>query len=679
MNIKAIFSDETSEYVEPAEPNKGVWVRIRLRTARDDAKKVCLCSGSYSQEMAKLYSDIFFDYYQTRIKLGDDIFRYYFCLESEEDTLYYTKTGVYEEPVTEGRFILIPGFKTPDWAKGAIIYQIYIDRFRRGNSGNDVIDNEYIYIGRQVRHVANWEEYPKDFDVGQFYGGDLQGVWDKLDYLKDLGVEVIYFNPIFVSPSNHKYDTQDYEHIDPHLTNIVSDGGRVLEGDETSNERAQRYIRRTTDIENLKASDRFFAEFVQYAHKKGIKIIIDGVFNHCGSFNKWLDKEGLYKSARSMADYRTGAYQSGAYQNVNSPYREFFSFDGDSNKYEGWWGYDTLPKLNYENSEALVSTMLGIAKKWLSPPYNVDGWRLDVAADLGNSQDFNHYFWRRFREAVKSVNKDAVIIAEHYGDPSSWLDGRQWDSVMNYDGFMEPVSWFLTGMQKHSDASDFGLLGHGPAFFSMLKKAMALPMPSYMTGMNQLSNHDHSRFLTRTNGKVGRVQTLGSRAAQEGIRYSVFRQGVIMQLTMQGAPALYYGDEVGVCGFTDPDNRRTYPWGRENLELLEFYRYVNQIHKKHPALRHGSLIPVLEEMGCIAYGRVYKETKMLVILHTGEEAVEKEIPVWLLGIDDSFRMQRLMYTYEDTYNAGAVTVPVKEGHIRILLRAKAGLIYIAKK
>ena len=181
-----------------------------------------------------------------------------------------------------------------------------------------------------------------------------------------------------------------------------------------------------------------------------MKIILDGVFNHCGSFNKWMDRERIYEDQEG--------YEPGAFVSPDSPFRSYFRFFRENAEdwpynvhYDGWWGHDTLPKLNYEESVKLENYILYIGRKWVSPPYNVDGWRLDVAADLGRSNDYNHEFWKKFRIAVKDANPNAIILAEHYGDPGSWLQGDEWDTVMNYDAFMEPFTWFLTGMEKHSD------------------------------------------------------------------------------------------------------------------------------------------------------------------------------------------------------------------------------------
>ncbi len=671
---EAIFSDETNGYVNPSEPGAYDNISICIRVAKDDVDRVEILHGkNYSETtlLRKYHSDYYFDYYKIFTDISNVVFRYVFRISKGKETVYYDRVGVSDGIRVFQGFEIIPDFKTPDWAKGAIMYQIFVDRFCRGDSSNDVLDDEYIYLGVPCTRTTDWYEYPSNFDVGYFYGGDLQGVMDKLDYLKSLGVEAIYFNPIFVSPSNHKYDAQDYEHIDPHYAKIVNDGGELVDPEAEDNLKATKYIIRTTDKENLEASDRFFANFVEIAHQKGIKIILDGVFNHCGSFHKWLDKESIYKNAKG--------YPKGAFHGVDSPYRSYFRFHEDTDSYDGWWGHSTLPKLFYENSDKLVNEILAIARKWISPPYNVDGWRLDVAADLGHSEEFNHRFWTKFRKEVKKINPDVIILAEHYGDPYMWLNGKQWDTVMNYDAFMEPVSFFLTGMEKHSEAFYAEKRGDGKLFWHTLLYAKArMPMPAYMCSMNELSNHDHSRFLTRTNMKVGRLHTVGSKAANEGVDVSVFRQAVIMQMTLQGAPTIYYGDEVGVCGWTDPDNRRSFPWGREDWNILEFHKYAINLHKRHKSLRYGSLIPILGEKDLIAYIRAVKDEQILVVIYTGSEEIEVDIPVWLMGLKNKDSLVRVMLTDETSYNVGEYAIEVKGISAKLKLKKNTAAMYLAK-
>lgn len=661
MNKNALFCDGTSDYVIPAEPGIHEKVRLRFRTARDDAQEVCLISGGETLQMQKMSSGEVFDYYETEVQLTDTMFVYYFRIKSESEELCYHRCGVSEHPVEYYNFRIMPGFSTPAWAKGAVMYQIFVDRFCNGDPSNDVEDGEYVYIGEPVCKVKDWNEFPAAMDIRRFHGGDLQGVLDKLDYLEELGVEVIYFNPLFVSPSNHKYDIQDYDYIDPHYGVIIEDGGEVLPEGEKDNTRATKYQKRTGDIRNLEASNRLFAKLVEEMHTRGMRVILDGVFNHCGSFNKWMDRERIYEPQPE--------YEKGAYVSAQSPYRDFFHFFDEreeawpyNKNYDGWWGHDTLPKLNYEDSPTLEEYILNIGKKWVSPPYNADGWRLDVAADLGYSNEYNHIFWENFRKAVKSANPQALILAEHYGDPGEWLQGDEWDSVMNYDAFMEPLTWFLTGMEKHSDERRTDLWGNADNFVNTMNHFMASMLtPSLQVAMNELSNHDHSRFLTRTNHIVGRVAQLGSKAAEEGINLAVMREAVAVQMTWVGAPTVYYGDEAGVCGFTDPDSRRTYPWGQENRELVEFHKEMIRIHKREKPLRTGSLKMLSWSSNVLVYARFQEGEQIIVVLNNSKELKEVTIPVWQAEVPMKGKMERLMYSWEKSYTTERDIYLVEDG------------------
>ncbi len=672
MNTKAIYSDETENYISPMEAKPGDDVTIRLRLEAGAKASAFLLTNEKRYAMAFEKTQGPFSYFKTKITLTDETFSYCFLIEGESGNIYLDKYGTTDQKRDEYAFHIFPGFETPDWAKGAVMYQILVDRFANGDPSNDVLDREYFYIKTMSHQVSDWNQVPNaDFGVAEFYGGDLEGVRQKLSYLKGLGVEVIYFNPLFVSPSNHKYDIADYDSIDPHYGKIVLDEGDFLLENEKSNENASRYRCRVTAKANLEASNQFFADFVAEAHAKGIRVILDGVFNHCGSFNKWLNRERLYRKEEG--------YEAGAYEDEASPYADYFSFSNKNGwpnnyTYEGWWGHDTLPKLNYEGSEKLYQYILDIGKKWVSPPYNADGWRLDVAADLGHSWDFNHQFWRDFRKAVKEANPDAIILAEHYGDPSSWLQGDAWDTVMNYDAFMEPVSYFITGMEKHSDAYEPEAKGDAKRFEEAMRHYMTkFSGPSLQTSMNQLSNHDHSRFLTRTNHMAGRAAVLGTDAAQKDIDVAAYKLAVLMQMTWPGAPTLYYGDEAGVCGFTDPDNRRTYPWGKEDKDLLDFHREAISLHKYSKALRRGSLIFIKGMKDFICYGRFCHEESYIVAINTGNKTVETELPVYLAEVTDG-KMQQAFITNEKGYSTYPVKYQVKDGMVRVSLEGESGVV-----
>lgn len=660
----ALFSDGTKDYRIPPEPKENEKVTIRFRTKRDNVDMVWLCTPEHKYRMEKTESENGFDYYAVEIQLGRENFSYYFKVVTGVLECYYDRYGVNDTPREEYYFCIVPGFSTPDWCKGAVMYQILVDRFYNGDSSNDVLEGEYYYVSGPTRKIENWKRQPRGVSVNDFYGGDLEGVRQKLDYLQELGIEVLYFNPLFVSPSNHKYDCQDYDYIDPHIGKIVVDEGNLLPEGSRNNSEAERYITRVTRKENLEATNRFFAEFVREVHARGMKVILDGVFNHCGSFHKWMDREKIY---RGQAGYEPGAYLTG-----ESPYVDYFRFYEnawpDNGKYEGWWDFETLPKLNYTDSQKLKEYILKIGQKWVSEPYCADGWRLDVAADLGHSPEENHQFWRDFRKAVKEANPNAVILAEHYGDPKSWLDGTQWDTIMNYDAFMEPITWFLTGMEKHSDDYKGENIGNIGNFEGTMRHHMTrLMTPSLLCAMNELSNHDHSRFLTRTNHKAGRAEEFGPDAAGEDINKGIMKEAVVFQMTWPGAPTLYYGDEAGQVGFTDPDNRRTYPWGNEDEDLLEFHREMIRIHKQYQAFRTGSVKFLCGEYNVICYARFNRREQFIIVMNNDGVSRTIEVPAWTAGIPKECELEQLMFSYEDGFSTNPVIYEAERGRLTITL------------
>ena len=672
LNQQALFTDGGPNYRQPMEPETGDTVKIRFRTAKDNVEHVYFCTEEEKKEMTIASQNTLFDFYETEVVMGEDVLVYYFEVHAGGKVCFFNKMGAMKTLEPFFNYKITPGFSTPDWAKGAVIYQIYVDRFANGDPTNDVLDREYIYIGEPVSRVTDWEKYPAQMGVREFFGGDLQGVLDHLDYLEDLGVDVLYLNPIFVSPSNHKYDIQDYDYVDPHFTKIVVDEGEVLPEGALNNIQATKYISRVTDKRNLEASNAFFVKFVEEVHKRGMRVILDGVFNHCGSFNKWMDAERLYENQYG--------YEKGAYVDKNSPYHDYFTFYNEeewpyNEEYDGWWGHRTLPKLNYEKSPQLYEYILNIGRKWVSPPYNVDGWRLDVAADLGYNEETNHRFWRDFRAAVKEANPDAIILAEHYADPGEWLEGDQWDTVMNYNAFMEPVTWFFTGMEKHSDEHRSDLLGNTQAFLdSMMYHMSRFQYPSLLMSMNELSNHDHSRFLTRTNQTVGRTEFLGPEAADQGVNKGILRAAVMLQMTWPGAPTIYYGDEAGVTGWTDPDNRRTYPWGHEDRELIEYHRELIRLHKAHKALMTGSLLYLEGAYKVICYGRFDEQEKMVVLINGSFDETKVRVPVWEAGVTEKEDLLRLMMSTEGGFTMEQVVCPVRGGVLEITLPAISAML-----
>lgn len=674
LNYDAIFSDETENYRYPSVPVSGKKFTITLRVGKDNIDSAYICYGCCYVKMQKNHSTDFFDYYEGTFICDSEPMNYYFQIICDSRTYFYNKAGVVKDINSEYNFTILPDFSTPSWAKGAVMYQIYVDRFYNGDKSNDVVTNEYEYLGLKSKHIEDWDTPLENMDVCNFYGGDLQGVIDKMDYLSDLGIDAIYFNPIFVSPSNHKYDIQDYEHIDPHYGVIVTKTGNPLSNEDKDNKNATLYMARTTDPKNLEASDQLLAKLIGIAHSKGIKVILDGVFNHCGAFNKWLDREGFYEK---------NGYPVGAYASENSPYHNFFNWTGgewpNNEHYSSWWDHPNHPKLNYEHSDELYTYIMNIARKWVSPPYNADGWRLDVAADLGLSKEFNMKFWRDFRKVVKNANPNAVIIAEHYGDPKDWLMGDQWDTVMNYDAFMEPITWFLTGMEKHSEKADIHKYNNAGDFeASMRYYTSRFSNESLNVAMNQLSNHDHSRFLTRTNRKTGRLHTSGTFEADTGINLGIMKEAITFQMTWPGAPTIYYGDEIGMTGWTDPDNRRPFRWDDMNEDILSYHKCLINIRHSRKIFKSGSLDYLYMGYGLICYGRWNKNDYGTVILNNQYKATDISVPVWRLGAKNGDTMISLVISNMTNFIQNNTVYIVKNGCIKVSLPPFSSCV-IAKK
>lgn len=677
IDTDALFSDETELFKTPYQPVAGDTVTVRLRTPADYLNVYVALNG-VKRRMKRVEPPLknfdcggIFDFYEYSFKCPEKTVAYHFIISDRDGQLYYNRLGAGEALKSEYDFCIIPDFSVPEWARGAVFYQIFPDRFCNGNPANDVEDNEYYYTGGHSRKIRDWNKLPEDPDVNCFYGGDLQGVEQKLNYLRDLGVEVIYFNPLFVSPSNHKYDVQDYDYIDPHLAVIEDDLEYRMQDWEKHNGYAPKYIRRTTLKTNLEKSNEYFCGLVKKIHEMGMKVVLDGVFNHCGSFNKWMDREGVYLNKKG--------YKKGAWQSLKSPYRKYFKFDNPAEAhsgYEGWWNYPTLPKLNYENSRGLERAVLSIGEKWVSAPFKADGWRLDVAADLGHSEKFNHKFWKKFRKRVKSANPEAFIFAEHYGSPEKWLNGMEWDSVMNYDAFMEPVSWFLTGMDKHSRVFDPEKLFNGKAFFATMTKNMAkLPRPALDSALNQLSNHDHSRFLTRTNRTAGTTRTRGAKAAGDNVDRRIMELAVLIQMTWCGSPGVYYADEAGQVGWTDPDSRRTYPWGNEDVGLIEFHKSAIRLRGEISCLKKGGLMPLCAGRGYIAYGRLDGTDCCFVAVNCSDGEIEISIPVRRLGLPNGAETELKFFCADGKFRRGGEFKKVWNGNILLALPPKSAAVY----
>ncbi len=461
------------------------------------------------------------------------------------------------------------GFSTPDWLAGGVIYQVFPDRFFRSGEPKANVPSD-----RKIHPI--WGEQP-DWEPDargkitnrDYFGGDLRGIEAKLPYLKSLGVTCLYLNPIFEAHSNHRYNTADYRKIDPLLG-------------------------REEDFRSLCGS----------AAKLGIRVMLDGVFNHTGSDSVYFNREGRYPG-------------SGAYQSKDSPYYPWYQFQNWPNDYACWWNFLTLPCVNKENPDfdRFINGPDGVIRHWLK--LGASGWRLDVADELPDS------FLEHLRAAAKAEKPDAAIVGEVWEDASNkiaygkrreYLLGSQLDSVMNYP-FRTAVLGYLTG-KNPSEMMEV-----------ILNVLENYPPQVIRCLMNNIGTHDTERALTvlageplRGRGRRWQSMTyLTGEGRERGI--ALMRLASLMQFTLPGVPCIYYGDEAGVEGYRDPFNRTCYPWGKEDAGLVDWYRRLGAMRAGCSCLREGGFRPVMANGDGFAYIRFDGNDGLLCALNRGNEAV----------------------------------------------------------
>jgi len=512
---------------------------------------------------------------------------YYFKIVADNKTVYYGNNtrqlgglGECYSNIPEHCFqitVYEENYKTPDWFKEGVAYQIFPDRFCNGNDDGSFLGNRDDIIKRNWNETPFYkaEQFGGEYKANDFFGGNLKGIIKKLPYLKELGISVIYLNPIFRAYSNHKYDTGSYEEIDP------------MFGDEKT-----------------------FKELCAKAKEMGIRIILDGVFNHTGSDSMYFNKKGTYDS-------------TGAYQSQNSPYYTWFRFYDWPEKYESWWGIDTLPQIE-ENSKELQSYLLcdknSIIKKWLR--LGASGWRLDVVDELPG------FFVKELRKNAKAEKEDAVIIGEvwedasnkiAYGERRQYFMGKELDSVMNY-----PMR----------DALIAALLGHIDAA-ALNERLMSLkenyPAPAYYSLLNMVSGHDVERILTLMSGAPNRHMVdkdTQSAFNLQGEKLLLAKKRALvilcLQMTLPGVPCIFYGDEIGLQGYGDPFCRRTFPW--DNMDESDPDKMIRNCYMNMISLRKSSKAFSLGEfeaayaIGSVyAFVRRYGDEKYIVIANIGNK------------------------------------------------------------
>ncbi len=459
-------------------------------------------------------------------------------------------------------------FFVPEWARGAIMYQIFPDRFFRDERFGDTAGKR---MHEKWDEAPEWQIDPQKgyYPANDFFGGNLKGIEAKLDYLEKLHVDVLYLNPIFKAYSNHRYDTGDYESVDP-----------------------------------LLGTNGDLASLCREAKKRGIRVILDGVFSHTGSDSKYFDREGNYGG-------------NGAYNTQASPYYEWYSFKNYPDEYDSWWGVWSLPCVN-ELAPPYLDYILknpdSIVKRWLNT--GISGWRLDVADELPDE------FIRILRENVKSTDPDALILGEvwedastkfSYGRQREFLYGNELDTVMNYPLRNAIVDYLLMDITGEEFAR------------RVLSLRENYPTQTFECLMNFLSTHDLERITTHFCGFDGRLSREEQSAFDVSEQKRLIAKGLhklaaLLLFALPGMPCIYYGDEVGLEGCKDPFNRGTFPWGNEDAELLAWYQTLAEMHDDE-VFRRGKLY--IDAAGSLlSVRRVFDGKWRYVLINPSDETVE---------------------------------------------------------
>ena len=570
--LDSIYSDGTKTFVSDPAPRIGDTVEIRIRFLKEaPVEHVMVMSLPDGLER---YDEAFptkeehgLVYYTARVPVTEYRLCYYFCLAAKDTVYFYTQNGVTTYiPDHTYDFRLRTDFRKPSWADGAVMYQIFPERFANGDPSNDVQDGEFEYRGNKPVH-RNWDDIPYTYDEAKsldFFGGDLDGIREKLPYLQDLGVTVLYLNPVFAAYSNHKYDCIDYEHVDPHF------GG-----------------------------DEALERLCRAVHDAGMKIILDISINHTGIEHKWV-KEG----------------------------RPYY-FRQEDGYLQCWLGVDTLPTLNYTSMELRDKVWRekhSVLRKWLQPPYCIDGWRFDVAdvfARNGRVQVADEC-WKELCAAIREENPDAMIIAEEWGDKAEYLQGDLWTTPMNYFGFGRVIRQFAGLGDPFLNRQP--LLG-GVHYTMTAKDAAARAREHYAKIPQFLADCQMNLFDSHDIPRMHNFDSIG---------FEKWKSAVVAQLLWPGIPCIYYGDERAIGGYTYHDHGFRYPmpWNEPDEEGKKHYvtiKTMTGLRRTVGAFASGSAQLLYAEGRILAIARFDGERTYAGIISMEEEERTIDLPLGLAG------------------------------------------------
>ena len=588
--IESIYADGTAEFVSEPSPRLGQRVKVRLRLAADaPVRHVLLRSVHNGAERLTqaVPTEVFrgLRWYEAELAVNEPRVRYQYYVVCDSAVYFYTQRGVTTYiPDHTYDFVLLAEYEQPAWVRDAVFYQIFPERFCNGDPANDVQTGEYTILGRTSVRVPDWNAVPAEepnIRGMDFFGGDLQGVRQKLPYLKELGVTALYLNPIFTAPSVHKYDCADYFHVDPHF------GG-----------------------------DEALAELTQAAHGLGMRVVLDISINHTGTAHRWFNRDCVFWPE-----------SEGAYHDPASPLRDYYFF-GPDNSYQGWAGHANLPTLNY-TSQALRDVIYrgpdAVLRKWLRPPYSIDGWRFDVADVFGKNDGLQlaHELWPQIRRAIREENPQAYILGEDWGDCAEHLRGDEWDAPMNYFGCGRPIRQFMGKPDLFMERS--ALLRDVPYKMTaadmegrVMEHLAKLPWVIGENQFNLFDSHDVSRLHN-----------------SPSVTADMVRGAVIFQFLLPGAASIYYGDEAAIGGTEESDAgcRWPMPWDSPFTESGQYrlYRQMAHLKAEHVCLRRGGMKFLAVGEHAFALARFTRDEAFVGVVSNGDGDELLRIPFAAVG------------------------------------------------
>ncbi|MBK8984572.1 MAG: maltodextrin glucosidase [Chloroflexi bacterium] len=562
--LQTVHHDGSGRYVSTPIPRINEQIRLRLRVGQDaPLRRVFLRTFPDGEQalgpMLRRETELPSVWWEISTPVNQPYFHYRFVLEADDGVWFYTAVGPTAHiPLDATDFCLLADYETPGWLDTAVFYQIFPDRFHNADPATNPRPDEYEFNGRRPQTYPWGEPPPPDqlFPL-VFYGGDLPGISDKLDYLQDLGVNALYLTPVFTAHSNHKYDVADYAHVDPHF------GG-----------------------------DAALAALRQALNARAMRYILDVVPNHCGYWHPW------FQTARA---------------NPAAPEAEFFTFTNHPDEYASWLGVWILPKLNYRSAELrrrMYEGETAVFRRWLRPPFAADGWRVDVANMLGRQGEtqIGQEVVQGIRRAVKETRPDAYLMGENFFDATTTLQGDQWDGVMNYTGLATPLLAWLTDYKQGAHGLAESITSPTPwptaALAATWQHYLAhIPWVIARQQFNVLNSHDTPRLRTQLQGNV-----------------ALHRLAVMAQFTFPGVPCVYYGDEIGMADTPELASRGCMVWDEAawDHEMRAFYQELMRLRRESAALQNGGFQILAVEDDLLAYQREGVNGRFLIILQRSQ-------------------------------------------------------------